>query len=88
MQVWDASERAAANLRAPIEVNDDRALPSTTSTFTNPRTAMGEFPFLHAHSLAPHATGTTLWLAAGPSFDTGGARITAFAMAPVGVSYP
>lgn len=88
VQRWDSSERAAANLQHPIDVNDDRSLPSTTTTFTSPRTAMGEFPFLHPHALTPHATGTTLWLVAGPSFDTGGAKITAFAMAPFGVSYP
>jgi hypothetical protein len=88
VQIWESSERAAANLDGPLDVNDDRSLPSTKTVFANPKTAMGEFPFLSAHTASPHATGTTLWLVAGPSFDQGGARITAFAMAPVGVSYP
>lgn len=88
VQVWTASERAAASMQGPLDVNDDRSLPSTTTSFASPKTAMGAFPFLHPHALAQHATGTTLWLVAGPSFDTGGAKVTAFAMAPIGVSYP
>ncbi len=88
VQLWTSSFRASENLRRPLEVRDDRALPSTTTTFATPRSAMGAFPFLHPHALTRHATGTSLWLVAGPSFDTGGSKVTAFAMAPVGVSYP
>jgi hypothetical protein len=87
-QVWAASEAAAANLKGTITVRDDRALPAEQVTWSSVSTAMGDFPFLHPHTLAQHAPGTTLWLVAGPSFNTGGAQITAFAMAPVGVSYP
>jgi hypothetical protein len=87
-QIWEASEVAAVNLSAPIDVRDDRQLPSTSTTFARPRTAIGAFPFVHEHSPIEHARGTTLWLVAGPTFDTGGASVTAFAMAPVGISYP
>lgn len=85
---WTASERAASALARPITVTDDRSLPSRTTTWTDVVTAVGEFPFLSAHALTKHADGTTLWVVAGPSFDVGGARVTSFAIAPVGVSYP
>ena len=52
------------------------------------RTAMGPFPFLHAHSLVEHAPGTTLWLFAGPAVTGDALTLTSFAMAPAGVSYP
>lgn len=87
-RVWAASERAARALARPIDVRDDRELPSTATRFDAPRTAMGPFPFIHPHTLAKQGEDTSLWLVAGPSFDTGGASVTAFAMAPVGVTYP
>jgi hypothetical protein len=87
-QVWAASEAAAASLNGAITVRDDRALPAEVVTWSQAKTAMGDFPFLHSHPLAAHAPDTTLWLIAGPSFNTGGAQVTAFAMAPVGLSYP
>jgi hypothetical protein len=87
-QEWSASESAASALGGSVTVRDDRALPAEETTWNPVRTAMGDFPFLSPHALTPHAPSETLWLIAGPSFDTGGAKITAFAMAPVGVSYP
>ena len=86
--VWTASETAADNLRGPQDVRDDRSLPSRATTWQVVTTAMGAFPFLHAHTPSPHTTDGTLWLVGGPSFDTGGARVTAFAVAPVGITYP
>jgi hypothetical protein len=86
--IWSASEVAAGALRGPLEIRDDRALPSRTTAWATARTAMGDFPFVHAHSSNEYSVGTTLWLAAGPSFDTGGAKVTAFAVVPIGVSYP
>jgi hypothetical protein len=86
--IWTASEDAAGALRGPREIRDDRALPSRMTSWSSVTSAMGEFPFLHPHALTEHSTGTTLWLAAGPSFDTGGAKVTAFAMLPIGAAYP
>jgi hypothetical protein len=85
---WDASGYAAGELRGPKEVRDDRSLPSRRTTWANVTTAIGQFPFVSAHSPVQHSDGTTLWLVAGPSFDSGGARVTAFAVAPVGITYP
>jgi hypothetical protein len=39
-------------------------------------------------SLDPHATGVTLWLLAGPDFESGGEPFTALALVSVGVEYP
>lgn len=85
---WDASAFAAGELRGAKDVRDDRSLPSRTTTWTTVTTAMGPFPFVTAHSPVQHADGTTLWLVAGPSYDAGGVRVTAFAVAPVGITYP
>jgi hypothetical protein len=85
---WGASLDAAGELQGAQTIRDDRSLPSRTTTWSTVTTAIGEFPFLHAHSLVQHTEKSTMWLVAGPSFDTGGARVTAFAVAAVGVSYP
>ncbi len=87
-QSWSASSAAVSSLGGSIEVVDDRTLPSRKTTWKNPRTAMGDYPFLHAHSLHRYSDGTTLWLVAGPSFKAGGADQTAIAAAPAGISYP
>jgi hypothetical protein len=84
---WDASLEAQSELGDEIDVIDDRSLPSTETTWRDPRTAIGTFPFLHAHSLDHYADGTTTWLIAGPSFSAGGEDRTAFAYAPVGIAY-
>jgi hypothetical protein len=86
--VWGASEAAAAALAGDLTLRDDRSLPSRTVTWTNVKTAIGNFPFESAHALTQQAPGTTLWLVAGPSYEAGSTTITSFAMAPVGVSYP
>ncbi len=87
-QQWDASLDAAAELEGAQTIRDDRSLPSRQTTWAEVTTAIGEFPFLSAHSLVQHTEKSTIWVVAGPSFDTGGARVTAFAVAPVGVTYP
>ncbi len=84
---WDASEEAADNLDKKITVLDDRSLPSHEVKWRSPRTAMGAFPFLHAHRLDHYADGTTTWLVAGPDYDVGGEPWTAIAYVPVGISY-
>jgi hypothetical protein len=85
---WTASENAAAGLAGSIVVIDDRTLPSRDATWKPVRTATGDFPFVSPHALTQHAPDTTLWVIAGPTFEFGGGTKTAFAMAPVGVSYP
>jgi hypothetical protein len=85
---WSASLATASAIGGDVGVQDDRSLPSRTTTWSNVQTATGPFPFLHAHALTQQASGTTLWLFAGPSEASGGVTITSFAMAPVGVSYP
>ncbi len=86
--IWEASQLAESALRGSVTILDDRSRPARNTTWTDVTSAIGNHPFLSAHSPIQHAPGTTLWLVAGPSFDTGGARITSFAMAPVGIEYP
>jgi len=85
---WAASEEVARVLSGSAPIRDDRSLPSRETTWTNVRTATGAFPFLHAHALTQHARGTTLWTFAGPAITDSALRLTSFAVAPVGVSYP
>jgi len=85
---WGSSLDAAGELQGAQTIRDDRSLPSRQTTWASVTTAIGDFPFLSAHGLVQHTEKSTLWLVAGPSFDTGGARVTAFAVAPVGVTYP
>jgi hypothetical protein len=85
---WNASLDTVNSLQGTLPVRDDRSLPSRMTSWTNVVTAMGAYPFLHPHSLTEQATGTGLWLFAGPSIEVGGNTTTDFAMAPVGVSYP
>jgi hypothetical protein len=87
-KLWQASLAAVRALGSQLEVLDDRTLPSRVTTWKNPRTATGAFPFLHAHSLHRYADETTMWLVAGPNFSVGGAHRTAIACAPAGISYP
>ena len=87
VRTWGSSV-AANDLGGRIQLIDDRSLPSNQITWTNPRTAMGPFPFLHEHALDHYAGDTTSWLVAGPSFEVGGEARTAIAYAPVGISYP
>jgi hypothetical protein len=88
VSTWGASQSAAGALGATTPVRDDRSLPSRMTEWSAVRTAMGPFPFLHAHSLVEHAPGTTLWLFAGPAVTGDALTLTSFAMAPAGVSYP
>lgn len=85
---WDASLAVAGSFGGATTVRDDRSLPSRTTTWNDVRTATGAFPFLSAHALTKHADGTTLWTFAGPVVRGAGLPQTAFATAPVGVSYP
>lgn len=86
---WSSSEAAAARLAAgPLEVIDDRTIPSRTAVWQQVTTAIGPFPFISEHTLPRHANGTTIWLVAGPVADFGGNKQTSFAMAPVGIRYP
>jgi hypothetical protein len=87
-KTWQVSVDAARALGSTIEVIDDRTLPSRRTAWSNPRTAMGAFPFLHAHSPHRYADQTTLWLVAGPTLKSGGVDRTAIACAPVGIAYP
>lgn len=86
-RVWDASLEFVENLGDEIEVLDDRALPSRRIDWRNPRTAVGNFPFLSEHRLDYYATGTTAWLIAGPTFPFGGDTRTSVAYVPTGVAY-
>ncbi|GAC1351275.1 MAG: hypothetical protein NVSMB1_02720 [Polyangiales bacterium] len=85
--VWAASEAAAARLTSTITVIDDRSLPSRAVGW-NATNAAGPFPFVTAFSPHPYGTDTALGTVAGPSYDVGGAKFTAFAIAPVGITYP
>jgi hypothetical protein len=85
---WVASEVAGAALGGALTVTDDRSFPARTTTWPMVATAMGPFPFLSPHSPWPHAPSTTLWVVAGPEFQANATKMTAIAVAPVGISYP
>jgi hypothetical protein len=87
-QTWQASLATAAALGAVTPVRDDRSLPSRETSWTNVRSAVGPFPFLSAHALTQHAASRTLWVFAGPTIQGSALPLTAFAAAPIGVSYP
>jgi hypothetical protein len=86
---WVASEKAAAVLAAGnLTVIDDRTLPSRNVVWPQTPSANSVFPFVTAHAPFKHSTGTTLWLIGGPQVDVNNRKQTAFAMSPVGISYP
>lgn len=88
LRTWGASLLTERATLGALDVRDDRSLPSRRTTWTGVKTAMGNFPFLHAHALTTHARGTTLWLFAGPTTEGNAFPFTSFATAPVGVAYP
>lgn len=85
---WSASTATASSFGATTTVRDDRSLPSRDTTWSNVTTATGLFPFLSAWSLTENAPGTTLWVFAGPADTDSTLKLTSFAVAPVGVTYP
>ena len=87
-QTWQASLATSAALGGVTPVRDDRSLPSRETSWTNVRSAVGPFPLLGAHALTQHAASRTLWVFAGPSIQGSALPLTAFATAPIGVSYP
>lgn len=87
-QTWTASQRAADRLRGQVTVLDDRQDPRVYLRWTDPRSAIGPFPFVSPYAPHDYAQDTSLWLVAGPSFDAGAEPRTSVAMAPLGISYP
>ena len=85
---WASSQNVASVFQGTTSVRDDRSLPSRATTWTDVKTATGAWPFLSAHSLTEHAPGTTLWTFAGPAVTDSALKLTAFAVAPCGVTYP
>ncbi len=85
---WVASADAANSFRAPVELVDDRTLPSRAAHWDTSTTAIGPWPFVSPHALDEYAEGATLWILAGPSVDFAGDKLTQIAAVPVGVSYP
>ena len=85
---WASSQNVASVFQGTTSVRDDRSLPSRETTWTDVKTATGAWPFLSAHSLTEHAPGTTLWTFAGPAVTDSALQLTAFAVAPCGVTYP
>lgn len=88
LKSWASSERLAGALARPLELIDDRTLPSRRVTWNTPRSAVGEFPLLSAHPPPRVGDKMTAMLIAGPAFDFAGDRMTLIGMAPVGVEYP
>jgi hypothetical protein len=88
LEPWTASARAASALEGDLTVLDDRTDPRYYTSWRDPRSAIGAFPLLSPFTPHAYASGTTLWLVAGPSFDAGGEPRTAVALVPVGLSYP
>ncbi len=87
-RIWTASERAAERLGRRIEVVDEREAPTRYVDWTDPSTAIGPFPFVHAHRPDRYSADSTGWLIAGPSYQTGVEGMTSVAFGPVGLSYP
>ena len=85
---WASSQNVASTFQGTTTVRDDRSLPSRQTTWSDVRTATGAWPFLGAHSLAEHAPGTALWTFAGPAVTDSALKLTSFAVAPCGVTYP
>jgi len=85
---WSASTDADAALSGDVTVLDDRTDPRRYTTWHDPRSAIGSYPFLSAAPPLVYAEDTTAWLFAGPSYSVGGEPRTAVALAPVGISYP
>lgn len=85
---WGASDETSAALGPQTPIRDDRSLPSRQSSWSNVTSAIGPAPFLGAHALTRHAPSRTLWVFAGPTVPGSAFPLTAFAVAPVGVSYP
>jgi hypothetical protein len=85
---WVASEEAAAALSGDVTVLDDRTDPRRYTTWHDPTSAMGDYPFLSAAPPLVYAEDTTAWLFAGPSYSVGGEPRTSVALAPVGITYP
>ena len=85
---WSASSNASGAFNGPTPVRDDRSLPSRDTTWNDVKTGAGQFPFLGPHSLTENAPSTGLWVWAGPADTEGQIDMTAFAVSPVGVTYP
>lgn len=85
---WTASERAAAALDGDVRVLDDRTDPRRYTTWPDPLSAIGPYPFLSAAPPLVYADDATAWLFAGPSYSVGGEPRTSVALAPVGLTYP
>jgi hypothetical protein len=86
---WTASQAANAALAGGVTVLDDRLMPRSQVHWAQPGSAMGGYPFVHAHAPDRYGPDMTGWLVAGPSFPfSGSERQTAVAFAPVGISYP
>ena len=87
-QVWQSSERAQAAAAELLAVLDERSEPRKTVGWTHSISAIGEAPFVSAHSPDVYADGTTGWLIAGPAFQVETNPQTSVAFAPIGISYP
>ncbi|HEU5057738.1 MAG TPA: hypothetical protein VFU21_14495 [Kofleriaceae bacterium] len=85
---WTASERAAAAVSGDVRVLDDRTDPRRYTTWPDPVSAMGAWPFLTAAPPLVYAEDATAWLFAGPSYSVSGEPRTSVALAPVGITYP
>ena len=85
---WSASQDAESALAGDVTVLDDRTDPRRYTTWHEPSSAIGSYPFLSAAPPLVYAEDTTAWLFAGPSYSVGGEPRTAVAMAPVGITYP
>jgi hypothetical protein len=87
-QVWEASAAARLSLGSALAVLDERSAPRKTVAWEDSISAIGEAPFVSAHSPDLYAEGTTGWLIAGPAFQVETNPQTSVAFAPVGISYP
>ncbi len=86
---WEASLRARDSLRGKhVRIVDERQAPMTETTWTNPSSAIGSYPFLSPYTPNQYTDHSAGWLIAGPRYETSGAQITAVAFTPMGISYP
>jgi hypothetical protein len=88
-QTWTWNSRASANVGRMLPILDDRSVPARQTQWVNPLPIERDFLLMSPFSPFPYSDETSLVLIAGPQFETAsGGKQTAFAFAPMGITYP
>ena len=85
---WTVSERALEAMQGHnVRVVDERASPMTETIWSNPKSALGPFPFVSPYSPNLYTEHSAGWMLSGPSYRTSGDDVTAVAFVPIGIEY-